>query len=467
MAEGAVFQQALVDSISMIATSRAMLHPMTSFGLTNLKEAVQHRVTPAYMGKNVIMAPSKDEAVETVADRSQVALDPKATYLIVGGVGGVGAAIADWMISRGARRLLLISRRAEEHAEASALRERGRQQGCVVEVRNCDVTDSNALAQLLEQSVADGGSPVRGVIQGAMVLASSLLQGMSFEQWVRATRPKVQATLNLHQHCRNVDFFIMLSSITGVVGSASQANYTAGNTFQDMFARWRHAQGLPAITIDLGLITDIRWGAAEESLRGRLEPALKATAMSCDDTLSLIHEAVAHATPSTAETSQIVCYGSQHQTFAGDEGVRTDLRFAPLRAAIATAALQSQGGDSGEAQAMLGGRQRLADLQARLMSSEQEASEFVEPATAVLVDKFAADFNLDSSEVDPSIPLGHYGVDSLVATQLRSWFTTAFRAKISIFDILQSQSMVDLANKAVQRSEFRAATSGGVGQEKP
>ncbi|GJD00653.1 PKSN polyketide synthase for alternapyrone biosynthesis protein [Colletotrichum higginsianum] len=80
---------------------------------------------------------------------------------------------------------------------------------------------------------------------------------MTYEQWQKSTRPKIQGTMNLHSHMpSNLDFFILLSSITCVIGNAAQSNYAAGNTFEDALAHFRRSQGLAATAIDVGLVTD-------------------------------------------------------------------------------------------------------------------------------------------------------------------------------------------------------------------
>lgn len=80
---------------------------------------------------------------------------------------------------------------------------------------------------------------------------------MTYENWTRATSPKVQGTLNLHTHLpKTLDFFIMLSSIVCIIGNAGQANYAAGNTFEDAFSHYRHKQGLSGTAVNVGLVAD-------------------------------------------------------------------------------------------------------------------------------------------------------------------------------------------------------------------
>ena len=89
---------------------------------------------------------------------------------------------------------------------------------------------------------------------------------MTYPKFIAARRPKIEGTKNLHDYfisrSISLDFFIMLSSVAGLVGSPSQSNYAAGNTFQDAFAYYRQAQGLPALAMDVGFVVDVGWTAS-------------------------------------------------------------------------------------------------------------------------------------------------------------------------------------------------------------
>lgn len=109
-----------------------------------------------------------------------------------------------------------------------------------------------------------------------MVLDGTVMERMTFQQWSNGVRPKINSSRNLHKHLPNISFFIMLSSVAGVAGHMSQANYAAGNTFQDTLARHRTANGKPAVTIDLGAVRSVGYVAegeasGDERLRARVE----------------------------------------------------------------------------------------------------------------------------------------------------------------------------------------------------
>ncbi|KAL3964599.1 hypothetical protein ACCO45_001603 [Purpureocillium lilacinum] len=175
---------------------------------------------------------------------------------------GLGRAQALFMAENGARNLAFISRSGGARDEAKNLIAKLEASGVTVKTYASDVADKARLKEVIED-ISQSMPPIRGVIQGAMVLADSLFHRMSYDQWVTATRPKVQGSWNLHELLPvDMDFFIVLSSLAGIIGSVSQGNYAAGNTFQDALVHYRQHKGLPAQSLDLGIMKSI--GYVEE-----------------------------------------------------------------------------------------------------------------------------------------------------------------------------------------------------------
>lgn len=115
--------------------------------------------------------------------------------------------------------------------------------GVEVTVHKGSVLDKTMLRTVSEQCK---DHPIRGVVQGAMVLQDSRIEDMKYEQWRAAMDPKVSGTWNIHEvFGASLDFFVLFSSSGGIIGSFGQGNYCAGNTFQDAFARYRAGMGLP------------------------------------------------------------------------------------------------------------------------------------------------------------------------------------------------------------------------------
>ena len=191
--------------------------------------------------------------------QGEIDLQPDATYLITGGLGGLGLRLATWMVSRGARHLVLLGR-SPAKPEAQQLLDRLRQQGAQITVAQADVTVAERVCQVLQE--IDPSTPLRGIIHAAGVLDDGVLMQQSWERFAPVLAPKVQGAWHLHEQTREVplDFFVVFSSDAALLGSGGQANHAAANACLDAFAYDRRAHGEPALSISWGGWSEI--GAA-------------------------------------------------------------------------------------------------------------------------------------------------------------------------------------------------------------
>src|SRR5690606_25739266 len=189
-------------------------------------------------------------------------LHPDASYLITGGLGGLGLEVARWMAERGAGHLVLLGRRAPSPTAQEAIR-RIEQAGARVITLQADVSNLDQLAGAL-QEIESSLPPLRGVIHAAGVLDDGVLLQQNWERFRYVMAPKGTGAWNLHclTQDRTLDFMIFFSSGASLVGSAGQGNHAAANAFLDMLAYYRTAQGLPTISINWGAWAEI--GAAAE-----------------------------------------------------------------------------------------------------------------------------------------------------------------------------------------------------------
>ena len=190
------------------------------------------------------------------------------TYLVTGGLGGIGCAVAEWLADRGAGVIVLNGRRDLDPKAQQAI-DALRSRGVRIEVELADVTDTAAIDAMLERIDAKL-PPLGGVIHSVGVLSDAALTNQTWESFERVLRPKIVGAWHLHRATidRDLDLFILFSSRVGVMGNPGQANHAAANAFLDQLAGHRRAMGLPGQAIAWGAWSEI--GEAAEQ-RERIE----------------------------------------------------------------------------------------------------------------------------------------------------------------------------------------------------
>ncbi|ATW52913.1 polyketide synthase [Streptomyces peucetius subsp. caesius ATCC 27952] len=185
------------------------------------------------------------------------AWDPEGTVLLTGATGGLGLSLARHLVAeRGARRLLLVSRRGPAAEGIGELVPALSELGAHVDVAACDIADRDALAELLASVPAE--HPLVAVVHAAAALDDGVITALTPERLDTVLRPKADGALHLHELTKDLDLcaFVLFSSLAGVLGSAGAASYAAANAFLDGLARQRRAAGLPGTSLAWGLWTD-------------------------------------------------------------------------------------------------------------------------------------------------------------------------------------------------------------------
>jgi len=237
--------------------------PMVSFPLEQASTAFRFMARAGHTGKIVVVHPvaeaGRSKAVPGAAG-AQIRGD--AIYLITGGLGGLGLLTASWLVDRGARHLVLMSRRApslQAQASIADLEKRG----ATVRFFQGDVSREEDVERMMGE-VEAGGRPVRGIFHAAGLLDDGILVRQSWDRFVNVYSSKVGGALNLHQRTKEhpVDLFVLYSSAAAVLGFPSQGSYAAANAFLDSFAHHRRRAGLPAQAINWGPWAEVGMAAA-------------------------------------------------------------------------------------------------------------------------------------------------------------------------------------------------------------
>jgi NAD(P)-dependent dehydrogenase (short-subunit alcohol dehydrogenase family) len=377
-----------------------------------------------------------------------VKFEADATYVVAGGSGGLGRAIAEWMVRSGARNILLLSRSGTSKASVLHLLARLEKLGARAAAPPCDVGDKGVLGRVLEQYTAEGWPRVRGVVQGAMVLRDAIYQNMTREQFLGATRGKVQGSWHLHELLpADLDFFVLLSSSVGIAGSRGQGNYSAGNSYQDALAHYRRGKGLKACSIDVGMVLGVGF-LAEETTEARVHENTKSWSfigIREREFLGILQaaitgESIPGAPPVPPQL--ITGLGTGGMMAQGAEKYPwwfNDMKFAHIVQVDTHQVTQEKNEDAAQLQALL-----------QQATSIDQASEIV---TVALVKKLAKSMMVAVEDIEVSRPVSSYGVDSLLAVELRSWIYSEVQADISVFDLLSNIAISSLGRKIISVSK--------------
>jgi aryl carrier-like protein len=271
---------------------------------------------------------------------------------------------------------------------------------------------------------------------------------------------KVEGTWNLHRASlellkQPLDFFVMLSSISGFVGRRGQANYAAANTFLDAFASYRQGQGLRANSLDLGMIVDVGHIADDESgLEDRFDKTrwipINETMLRRMLTYSILQQDP-DAQLNPHKSAQLVT-GISHPLVRDDEGeIDYDARFNYLYSARGGAHAGVVGG-SGTGSG--GGGSDKSDQAAKTLQimneSGADASALVKITVEALLEQFSKILQL-GEEVEAGKSLMAYGLDSLSAIELRNWTRQKIGVELTTLDIINASSMIALSEKVVSK----------------
>ncbi|HKR13749.1 MAG TPA: beta-ketoacyl reductase, partial [Pyrinomonadaceae bacterium] len=260
-------------------------HPETFGGLIDLEPGTTPDEDADALCREILRPPDGEDQIVYRSGERRVArlvrstppktepprFEESATYLVTGGLGGLGLECAGWLIERGARHIALASRRSTSDELQSKISQ-WEKQGATIRVFPTDVTNEDHIKDLvagIEQSMP----PLKGVIHAAGVIEDGMAHKQSWEQLRRVLAPKVRGAYALHLHTRHVslDFFTLFSSAASMFGSTGQINHAAANAFLDGLAQHRKAQGLPALSINWGAWSGIG-EAAKQNVPERLAP---------------------------------------------------------------------------------------------------------------------------------------------------------------------------------------------------
>lgn len=253
-----VVQSLLQTILKLFRSGKLQPLPHLALPVSQAEDAFRFMAQAKHIGKIVLSMQDVKVAPRSAPPRRAIEFSAKASYLITGGLGGFGLAVAQWMVERGAKNLVLTGRSGAAAPEAKrAVAELKRRSANVLVVK-ADVTDERQVERVLAQ-IDRELAPLRGIFHAAMVLDDGFLPQLTPERFARVMAPKVAGAWNLHVASSKLllDHFVLFSSVSALVGTAGQANYAAANCFLDALAHHRNALGLPALSVNWGALSEV------------------------------------------------------------------------------------------------------------------------------------------------------------------------------------------------------------------
>jgi NAD(P)-dependent dehydrogenase (short-subunit alcohol dehydrogenase family)/acyl carrier protein len=443
--------------------------PTTIFSAAQTQDAFRFMEKGQHIGRvgvSIKQAEGEtDLGVETTKRTLTIAFNESASYLMVGGLGGIGRAVSTWMVDHGAREFIYLSRSAGLTTKDDAFVSELQSMGCAIKLVSGDVTK----LEDVKRAVAAATYPLKGVVQMSMVVANENFTKMSFDEWMASTAPKVQGTWNLHHASVaagvDLDFFLMFSSVSGIVGQAGQANYASGNSFQDAFAQYRNGLGLAASVVDMGAVEDVGWisehqGMMSKMSRSGFKPVLEQEVIDAMTISMMVHNKPGKAAEKAlAVASKNSSYFVHKNTFLVGLALLIPLNN-PSNYVIWK---KDRRMASYHNNSMVGATTASTDvLKSYLSSAKADPSILKSPETAKLfaveIGKKLFDLLLKpQEELNTSWPLLDLGLDSLVALELRAWIKQVFSFDLPMLEMMSIGSL-DILGQYAANELYRIAT---------
>lgn len=433
------------------------IKPANVYNAAEVQEAFEHMQQEKHIGKTVLELRDNITGklrLRKISSPKKIfaGLDTSASYLLVGGLGGIGRSISLWMVQHGAKNLIFLGRGAGSRSRDHDFVNELESMGCKAVLVKGDVTDVIDVSRAV--NAAERLGPLKGIIQLSMVLHDQSFERMTFKDWTCVMDPKVKGTWNLHnvtlKRSLELDLFFLFSSLSGTLGQTGQANYASANTFLDAFVLYRTGMGLPCSAIALGAMEDV--GYLSEAENEALLKKMQGSGWRANQEAELLEALKAAMVGKKRQEGEKEGRPVKPNLFAlGIEPTQTqletDVRVSAYRNSRRSVRSGSASNDA---------------LHSFLVTAKKDPNvlQSSEALTIVAreIGKAILGLLLRPSE---GVKLGldtkadELGLDSMVAVEMRAWWKRSFGGEISILEILSAGTIGALAKKAIDGLESR------------
>ncbi|KAL2867458.1 type I polyketide synthase [Aspergillus lucknowensis] len=439
----------LAETLSLYREKKIKaIAPLKVFDISELAQAYRYFGHGNRIGKIAISLENRDSLIPTLPTKHDYVFSPEKSYLMIGCLGGLGRSISKWMVQRGARKFVFMGRSGTDRKPARLLVEDLEASGAEVTVVRGDV----GVYADVQAAVASIAGPVGGVIQAAMGLNEALWTTMSVEYWHTGIDPKLIGSWNLYNALEgrtgDLDFFMMTSSVSGSVGTATEGNYCAANYFLDIFARFLRSQGLPGISLGLGMISEVGYLHENPEIEALLlRKGIQA--INEDELLQIIDISLcsqSSITPYDCNAASHVLTGLeplglkllQKAGFSGTNPTLNDPRASILGSVLDSDSdkdLQSNSGLPAEL--------------AEALASGGGSQSVLEAIVQLIVKRFSNLVLQQADKIDPARALSKFGMDSMLAAEFRTWFYQAFKVDVPFLTLLAETTTLNALGELV------------------
>lgn len=291
------FRQNLHDLL-LSGIENGAVRPLTycSFGKDQIETAFRYMAAGKHIGKVIVKIRDEDRNIRGAPKRlymdalPRYMCDENLSYVVVGGLGGFGLELADWLIMRGARKVLLTSRRGISNGYQSSRLRAWAGYGADVQISTHDITTEKGCEEMLK--MANSMGTVEAIFNLAVILKDSIFQNQTPETFKISFAPKALATMNLdklsRQLCPQLKDFVIFSSVSCGRGNAGQTNYGFSNSVMERICELRQRAGLPALAVqwgavgDVGLVADMQDEDVQLEIGGTLQQRISSCLLSLD-----------------------------------------------------------------------------------------------------------------------------------------------------------------------------------------
>ncbi|KAF1995549.1 hypothetical protein P154DRAFT_610722 [Amniculicola lignicola CBS 123094] len=404
------------------------VHPVTVMPISQVQQALRTVQAGEYTGKIVLDAGPEARVSAAIRTLQPLRLSSDGTYAIVGGLGNLGRRMCHHLAALGAGHIVLLTRQhlVREHVE----NELGQTKAYVM---HCDITKLGDVQSVAAQ-IARRLPPLKGIIHAPLVLRDKVLSQMTVDDFSAAANPKYLGTVNLMQVFGdyNLDFFMFGSSLSGIIGNPGQANYAAGNTYQDGIAQHKPvANWNRCISLDMAVLSDTNVVSREQeaklSKRGMRSISNDAILPFLEYTMS----------SDLGKTSEQILVGMDINSASYQN------RILYSKNAMFSHLFTLNQEMVNSSQTPMASKSALEQLKS--MQINESPSGLQELMVSALTEKLASLVALNLDNIKTTIPIANLGLDSLIAIELKNWISKALHTPVQTSEILDSLSIEALA----------------------